>query len=311
MSGDTPKSSKNTTKIFCDMLLRRLWRRKKLVIFLATVAYILHKNTNVPTSPTIEYTEFAIATASDRGYFAGLRNLVGSIRVHCGKECPIYIFDIGMDDIQRDEISTWCNVHLRWAPDLNITSLEPIPNHLQYVDVYAWKPVAIKEALHEVNNILWLDAGSTVVSSLQPLKENLMKMKYLFVQGQDTNVVQWTHPDVWKRFNAESQRYIGKPSFAGNTLGFSRQSALYNQIFLPWYRCALELECIMPPNSTFDNHRFDQSVLSVLLYSSGLDIQPRTDFITADAVPCKNATSKIIWTSRRKAGNCYSNHVKC
>jgi len=279
--------------------LRRISRKRMVLLML--VAWFWWEYSTDKTS-TLQ--DFVIATASDASYFYSLRNLVGSIRVHGGTHLPVLVYDLGLSDDQKAEIETWCNVTLRWAlPGFNLSR---VASHLDFIDLYAWKPVAVKQALDEANFVLWLDAGSTVVSGMQPVIQELINVGHLFVQGQDLNVVQWTHKDVWTRFNANAEQFIGKPSFSGNTIGFSRDSILYNQITIPWYNCAMLLECIMPPNSSFDNHRFDQSVLSVLLYSSGLPIRPRTDFITSDPVPCKTKTDKIIWTSRRAGSNCYA-----
>ncbi len=50
---------------------------------------------------------------------------------------------------------------------------------------YAWKPLAIKDAVDEYGSALWLDAGSTVTAPLGPAFEALHRDGHFLVQGQD------------------------------------------------------------------------------------------------------------------------------
>ena len=50
---------------------------------------------------------------------------------------------------------------------------------------YAWKPLAIRDAVDAFGSVLWLDAGSTVTGRLEPIFEALHRDGHFLVQGQD------------------------------------------------------------------------------------------------------------------------------
>ena len=47
---------------------------------------------------------------------------------------------------------------------------------------YAWKPLAIKEGVDEFGGGLWLDAGSSVMGSLDPVFDLLVKVVKGFLE---------------------------------------------------------------------------------------------------------------------------------
>ena len=50
--------------------------------------------------------------------------------------------------------------------------------------VYAWKLLALEDALRRHAAVLWLDAGSTVVGPLGAVGDALLRDGYFLVQGQ-------------------------------------------------------------------------------------------------------------------------------
>ena len=59
------------------------------------------------------------------------------------------------------------------------------PSKLATLAQYAWKPLAIKDAVDAFGSVLWLDAGSTVTGPLGPAFEALHRDGHFLVQGQD------------------------------------------------------------------------------------------------------------------------------
>ena len=66
---------------------------------------------------------------------------------------------------------------------------------------YAWKPLAIKDAVEAFGSVLWLDAGSTVTAPLEPAFEALHRDGHFLVQGQDMDCSQCVplHPVAERR----------------------------------------------------------------------------------------------------------------
>ena len=57
--------------------------------------------------------------------------------------------------------------------------------------------------------------------------------------------------------HANRSRFVDKPSFSGNTVGFVRHSAAYWLVLLPLADCAKQRACISPRGSGLHNHRYD------------------------------------------------------
>ena len=56
---------------------------------------------------------------------------------------------------------------------------------------YAWKPLAIKDAVDAYGGAMWLDAGSTVTGPLERVFEALHRDGHFLVQGQDEDCSRW------------------------------------------------------------------------------------------------------------------------
>ncbi len=64
------------------------------------------------------------------------------------------------------------------------------PQTLAALPQYAWKPLAIKDAVDEYGSALWLDAGSTVTAPIELAFEALHRDGHFLVQGQDMDCSQ-------------------------------------------------------------------------------------------------------------------------
>ncbi len=53
-----------------------------------------------------------------------------------------------------------------------------------WAQAYAWKLLALEDALRRHAAVLWLDAGSTVVGPLGTVGDALLRDGYFLVQGQ-------------------------------------------------------------------------------------------------------------------------------
>lgn len=123
-------------------------------------------------------------------------------------------------------------------------------------------------------------------------------------QGQDADMVPWCHDLTWQYFKLDKNTFHGRPSYSGNTVGFVYDSPAYHEILKPWVECAAVEACMAPPGTSTANHRFDQSVLSIITYTASLNVTEHTELLLASTVPCFEAHARAVWTSRQ-ACRCY------
>jgi len=237
-----------------------------------------------------------ILTGANSLYFLGLANLVGSIHFWA-PDHDVIVYDLGLTKPFAAEVRRWRKTTLvsDFAP-------EHAPAHWRTPRLYAWKPLAIHHALLRHPSVLWIDAGSDLRAPVAEIQAYLEQDGHLFVQGQDLDMTLMSHDITYAALGTQKARFIGKQHFAGNLQGYTQNGQARMLILEPFYQCALNRDCIAPAGSDLSNHRFDQTVLSILIYQSGLPVIPRTQLLAAhrDALNSdpKQPSSAAVYTAR-------------
>jgi len=216
-----------------------------------------------------------IVTASNSRYFKGLVNLVGSIHFWA-PDHDIMVYDLGLKRSFLTEIKRWRKTAVvrRFAPG-------DAPAHCRRPRIYAWKPLAIYHAMQRHASVLWIDAGSDLRAPVTAIQEFLDQDGHFFVQGQDLDMTLMSHDGSYAAMGTKKACFKGKQHFAGNLQGYTQNEQARTLILDPLYRCAMNRNCIAPKGSNLSNHRFDQTVLSILIYQSSLRVIPRTHLLSA------------------------------
>ncbi len=147
---------------------------------------------------------------------------------------------------------------------------------------YGWKAGIINDARIKYGGILiWLDAGNQVTKDfiLNIHKTVVDEPFYGFWSPKSAyGMGKWTHPGMFKYFNADIKEYRYKSNCNGAAIGFdTNNNTIINTMILPWFECALNKNCIAPPGSSRENHRQDQAALTYFAYLNGHEckIAPR------------------------------------
>ena len=252
--------------------------------------------------------EMVLVTGADDTYFNALTNLVGSLR-YWAPENRIAVYNLGMSASNLKTVESWDNVlQVKWKEGFPIT----FPHHLTLPYLYAWKPVAINESLHEYKQIFWLDAGSTVTGPITEAIRITQESGTFLVGGQDSDMKQKSHQGTYAAFGYHKEAFRGGPSYSANAQAFLYPSRYVDTVVIPNAQCAVLQDCIMPTGSTIWNHRFDQTTLSILCYREDFNIPHHTLYLAAErrqlASNLKEPSEMFIWTSR---GGCldFANQV--
>lgn len=243
-----------------------------------------------------------IVTAAGSAFFHALVNLVGSIH-YWAPGTAVMVFDLGLTADQRLQIGRWRGVELRWAQRgaptrVRIDGRWRRRPHLAVPRYYAWKPIAIAEALESRDIVLWLDAGSDLRGPIAPIIGAIEREGCFFVRGQDLDMSRHLHASCARRLGYDKVRFTGKPSYSGNTQGYKRDSAAARSVLAPLVAAACDKRCIAPRGAHLFNHRYDQSVLSVIAYTCGLALSDHTALLAAhrhevDADPTRPSAKRV------------------
>jgi len=240
-----------------------------------------------------------IVTAADSIYFTGLLNLVGSIH-YWSEHTQVHIYDIGLTDRQREEVARWNNTTL-----IKNFLLGDLPCHCMKLKLYAWKPAVLQHAIQNNTSILWIDAGSDLRASPIEIFSILEKQGYFFVQGQDCDMTEKSVDATYNALHANRQNFAGRPHYAGGLQGYIQGSSAHEQILKPLFKYAMDKSIIAPQGSSFNNHRYDQTLLSILIYQSGIQVEEHTRLLAAGRKEVNEdpelASKKVVYTARNSS----------
>lgn len=245
----------------------------------------------------VQEEELVIVTGANSGYFTGLSNLATSARYWAPKICMV-VYNLGMEPWQLEKVSSWPNiVELRWKDGIP----KSYPLHVHSAKKYAWKPLAIQESLEKYGMVFWLDAGSTLTGPLDNMQHILEQTGAFLVKGQDLDMKQKSAKETYEWFGVNKSTFLVGPHYSGGTVAFLLPSRYADAIAKPNAECALEENCIAPPNSSLGNHRYDQTTLSILAYK--VQTPHHTEFLAALPKQLNRDLDQpnfmFVWTARQ------------
>lgn len=232
-------------------------------------------------------TPLYFCTGASSNYFPHVLNLIGSIhRVNFDDLGEIAVYDLGLSQHERDALSRIQKVSVQSLQCTHPQLLQffTLPNGHRILGWYAWKPVAIKQALDLFPYVLWIDAGSTVLKPLNTLMQYIEQEGYFIATiGNEYEHGRYRHPISWgtthfvrKKFDLDKpdNRWILSAEFVmGNIIGVARESK--DLFLMSLYEMTKDLRNYQDDGSTpngFGTARHDQTLLSVWVYLHGLTV---------------------------------------
>jgi len=210
-----------------------------------------------------------LVTAASHSFFGAVKNLVGSVHFW-EKALPVVVYDIGLTPQERSEVRGWHGVALRTLP------WSRHPPHVRDLFKYAWKPLAIADALSRCQGdtiMLYQDAGQELRQPLAELLRTVPIQGHLF-PAAGVPAITATHPATLAFLNTSAEeldRGSVQMALGGNlAMVCGSKGTKAHTVIEAAVACALEEKCIAPPGASTSTHAFDQSVLSVLLHKAGI-----------------------------------------
>lgn len=213
-------------------------------------------------------------TCADSVHFPLLINLIGSIhKVDFDALDQIAVFDLGFTIDQRKELERIEKVQVydleKKHPEiLTYFQTSPVRSVRGW---YAWKPVAMKQALDLFPYFMYLDAGSLVLNSTDNLFSHVHEQGYFFISVFPHNIVdRITKPvrdNLVAKLPVEQQKVIlDKETYmvAGGVQGLSNK--VRENYILPIYELASDLNFFADDGSAsmgFGAARHDQTLFSI------------------------------------------------
>jgi hypothetical protein len=231
-----------------------------------------------------------IVTAADWKYERTLWQMLRSAERRALPDAhQVIAFDLGMTARGREALRSrfpWCR--------LTPFDFLGVPAHVRRLVSCAWKPFAIEEVLRRKGGlVLWLDSATLFHGSLEPIFDRIVADGLFTLVGQSA-LTRWCHPDTLRHMKVPVEDLV-KPCRFGGALGFDARRRVVRDLIARWCECALQRECIDPPGASRANHRYDQSILTNLLYAFE---RTRGLTLTAEEVDVSSC-APVPWISTR------------
>lgn len=208
-----------------------------------------------------------LVTAANSVFFRCLAQLLLSLeRSRQHHDLQVTVFDLGMTRPQRQQLLA----RFRWIRLLD-SDLNEGPEHLRQLSSFAWKPTLIARVLEESRApLLWLDSACVVTGSLAPIWRHLSQHGVWSPYGGGSRMDFRTHPGMLDYLKAgELERGARFRSACSCAFDPAQPAAL--EVARRWRELAWDPQALIPAGCCNANHRYDQSLLTVLLTRSGLD----------------------------------------
>jgi len=210
-----------------------------------------------------------IVTAADRKYFRCMYQLILSyLHQKEYRNSNLILYNLGLDESQIDLLR---KDFLSKQPQITLIKFDfgEYPAFVgDELKIYAWKPQIILEVLDkEKGNILWLDSANIILKPLTRIWQELTTHHVYAPVSGSGGLSEWTFDKTLEYLNVPASWHTYR-NRAGNLCGFGHGNETMKRLVEDWARLCLEYECIQPEGANRANHRWDQSILSILLYKA-------------------------------------------
>ena len=191
------------------------------------------------------YCRLAVVTAFSSDHFQEAQDMIHSAQKNA-PNTDIYVYDLGLTEAQRKNLSKLCHVELRTF------SFYKYPAHFRNLALNeAWKPVIITELAQEYDVILYGDASLRI---LQPVKSELLPhlLEFPFVAAplDGHAVIPTTPPQMYDYLGlnlTRMQALKAMPKTIQSTMMCVWATNLIkNKLLKHWFDCAMHKECMSP-----------------------------------------------------------------
>jgi hypothetical protein len=190
-------------------------------------------------------------------------------------EMKLIFFDLGLKPRQHEWLKEFCKCEIRKFP------FHEYPPFVSKLHNYVWKPIIIYIMLKKYNFVMWADASINLNGNKNATDIFFRKTKETGILvtrlGGDSRSFYHTKADTFKFLN-ESTCLFELHQTEATYMTIWKTSFTWKYIIQPWLACALTENCMSHKNppavlrcwgrrktSFHWCHRFDQSVLSIIL----------------------------------------------
>ncbi len=196
-----------------------------------------------------------IVTTANSPYYSSLLTLINGVHLF-GGSCVehIYVYDLGLDSSEIKTLNRLKNVTVINYPQ------EIIDSHSKFLEPksHVYKLFCLEDSSKYGENVFWLDAGATPINQMCEIFDKIESDDiFLVVDVHLTKT--YTHSDCVRIMSATDEE-LNDNILSSGIIGF-KTSGKYRKMIKESFDYSIIEGCV---NGDQENHRHDQSVLSIL-----------------------------------------------
>ncbi|XP_052816744.1 uncharacterized protein LOC128243184 isoform X1 [Mya arenaria] len=187
-------------------------------------------------------------------------------------DVKVIVYGLGLSTGVKQKLLTFCKCEIR---EFNF---DLYPDHVEIIFGYTWKPIVLQEVAREHPFSIWMDTSVRFTDKdLRPFFENAKRLGVVVTKNTGP-IAMRTHTKTFQFLGENPCTFRDRNEFQGGFVMLYSNPTTVQYFMKPWVSCALTLGCMLPDYSArdyidcgkhgnvyFDCHRFDQSVLGILL----------------------------------------------
>lgn len=197
------------------------------------------------TRPYANRSKFSIVSYVLNGQAASAISLIQNIALKLPND-TLLLYPIGLSETDSHALSTYCNTTKCAVIAYDLTRFPP---HVSDERMHAFRPILIKDALMRSSKILFIENNVRINKMSQEFRNKIMS------DANDSGVLGWTtrqavssrtHPRMFPYFQTNEEDFMFLPMVSMEAVFFFDSDVVNGKILLPWIKCSLTLECILP-----------------------------------------------------------------
>ena len=208
------------------------------------------------------HSQIVFVSATDSSHIRSALNMIKSIRKHYLTE-SIIVYDLGIEDgdsvakVEFDGLDV----------DLQKFAFDKYPKHFRMSHLngsYAWKSVIINEVMSYSDGemVIWMDAGNLCHKKFW-LEARVARIYGIFCNTAKGTVNNWTHQSTLDALNVKRRLKMFSAAFIA-----IHKTEKSIKLVQKWKDYSMIEHVIAPEGVNLKSHRFDQSILSILIHKN-------------------------------------------
>jgi hypothetical protein len=219
--------------------------------------------------------DYVIITGADNKYINTLKDFIKSFTLDMSK---LIIYDLG---INNNNLTSIHELNKQYPFTFKKFIYDNYPEHVdvnKYFGLfcsYAFKPIILYNEANNMSNndkyLIWMDSANRFNKTSIELICNSITQYGIYspisTQANTIESIELNHKNCVKYFNiTENEHIYSLSSVTAGLVGIDYKSPSGYSILNDWYKASLDKNIICPDGSSRNNHRQDQTILSILMY---------------------------------------------